>query len=92
MNSVKYTSQFKKDYKNAIKRGLNKELLFEVIDYLIKGENLPNKYQDHQLSNSKKYINARECHICPDWLLIYQVINEEMILKLIRTGTHSDLF
>lgn len=53
---------------------------------------LPEKYRDHKLTNSKDYENVRECHIEPDWLLIYEIIGDELILNLLRTGSHSDLF
>ena len=53
---------------------------------------MPEKYRDHKLTNSKDYENVRECHIEPDWLLIYEIIDDELILNLLRTGSHSDLF
>ncbi len=56
------------------------------------GEKLPEKYKDHQLLNNKKYTDCRECHIEVDWLLVYRIINEELILLLVNTGSHSDLF
>ena len=87
---VKPSNQFKKDLKLAAKRGYRIELLTEVIKSLANGENLDPKYNDHQLSGNFGY--CRECHITPDWLLIYQISNNELILYLTRTGTHSDLF
>ena len=87
---IKPTSLFKKDLKKAQKRGYNMELLAEVIRILANGENLPEKNKDHALSG--EYSGCRECHILPDWLLIYEIANEELILYLTRTGTHSDLF
>ena len=86
------TSQFKKDYKLAIKRGCNKTLLEEVLHMLMQQQPLPEKYRDHQLTNSRNYKGVRECHIQPDWLLVYRVEEDISILKLIRTGSHSDLF
>lgn len=64
----------------------------EVLELLQKEEVLPSKYRYHQLVNSRNYQNMRECHIEPDRLLVYQVIDDELILRLIRTGSHSDLF
>ena len=84
------TTQFKKDYKLAIKRNFNTSLLKKVIELLANGEELPPKYKDHILSGN--YENYRECHIKPDWLLIYKINNNTLILTLFRTGTHSDLF
>jgi len=92
MLKTEYTKQFKKDYKLAQKRGLDLAKLRLVVYMLSNGEVLPDSYRDHELNNSKQYHNARECHIEPDWLLIYQIINETLILRLIRTGSHSDLF
>ena len=86
---VKATSQFKKDYKLAMKRGLKISLLDEVIALLSKGEELPEKYRDHALIGN--WIGHRECHILPDWLLIYRIENDMLVLTLSRTGSHSDL-
>jgi len=90
MLKLSYTTQFKKDYKLIIKRGCNLQKLETVLNMLCKTIELPEKYRDHLLINSKEYKGVRECHIAPDWLLIYRVENDE--LHLIRTGTHSDLF
>ena len=84
------TNQFKKDYKLAIRRGSDQKKLSVVLDILSAKGKLPTKYKDHVLTNSKNYKDVRECHIEPDWLLIYRV--DENALHLIRTGTHSDLF
>ena len=86
---VKATSQFKKDYKLAMKRGLKISLLEEVIMLLSKGEKLPEKYRDHALIGN--WLSHRECHILPDWLLIYRIENDVLVLTLSRTGSHSDL-
>lgn len=86
------TSAYKRDLKK-IKH--NKQLLFEldtVVRKLLKGETLPYKYKDHKLTNSKEYIDCRECHIRPDCLLVYQVVNDKLVLKLLRVGSHSDIF
>ena len=92
MLKVEFTGQFKKDYKLAIKRGCNPKELEAVIDLLANEQPLPEKYRDHALTNSRNYKNMRECHIEPDWLLIYKVYKDTLILRLIRTGSHSDLF
>ena len=88
--SIKPTSQFKKDLKTAQKRGYNLDLLKKVINILADGESLPQKNRDHLLSGD--YSGCRECHIAPDWLLIYEIYDNELYLYLTRTGTHSDLF
>lgn len=87
---IKYHKLFKKDLKRIMRRGYNIELLKKVIDLLAKQELLPEKYKDHNLSGD--YIGYRECHITPDWLLVYQIRENELILVLTRTGTHSNLF
>ncbi|HAT02839.1 MAG TPA: type II toxin-antitoxin system mRNA interferase toxin, RelE/StbE family [Oribacterium sp.] len=84
------TGVFKKDLKLAIRRGYNTDLLGFVVDFLAAGEPLPEKYKDHNLTGN--YKGCRECHITPDWLLIYEISDGELILYLTRTGTHSDLF
>ena len=88
--TVKFTTQFKKDYKRAMKRGLKIELLEEVVELLAMGEVLPEKNRDHELSGN--WGGHRECHIQPDWLLVYRIEDDVLILTLARTGTHSDLF
>lgn len=90
MLTIKYHSSFKKDYKRVVKRGYNIKLLEDIIKKLANGEILPEKNKDHALSGD--YIGCRECHITPDWLLIYEIDNGELILYLTRTGSHSDLF
>lgn len=92
MNKYKIvqTTRFKKDLKLAIKRGYNIDLLGNVVDMIARGEELPVKYRDHNLSGN--FSSCRECHITPDWLLIYEISEGELILYLTRTGTHSDLF
>lgn len=88
--NIKPTSQFKKDLKTAQKRGYDLDLLKEVINILADGESLPQKNRDHLLSGD--YSGCRECHIAPDWFLIYEISDSELYLYLTRTGTHSDLF
>lgn len=87
---VVWTNQFKKDYKMAIKRGLPIDELDAVIRLLVLDDSLPEKYKDHDLSGNWK--GFRECPIQPNWLLIYKVCNNNLILSLSRTGSHSDLF
>lgn len=87
---IKPTTRFQKDLKRVQKRGYDISLLTEVIKKLASGEPLPEKHKDHQLSGD--YIDCRECHITPDWLLVYEVDGNALILYLTRTGTHSDLF
>lgn len=88
--TVKLTTAFKKDYKQARKRGLNLELLDTIITALANGEPLAEKHRDHALTGN--WNGFRECHIGPDWLLIYRIENGVLVLTLARTGTHSDLF
>ena len=87
-----FTTQFKKDYKAALKRGCKPNKLEDVVNILCEEKPLPEKYHDHPLTTSRNYKDMRECHIEPDWLLVYQIVEDELILRLIRTGTHSDLF
>ena len=84
------TSMFKKDLKLAKKRGYDLSLLNNVVDTLAMGQPLSEKYKDHSLIGN--YKGCRECHITPDWLLIYEISENEIILYLTRTGTLSDLF
>ena len=90
MLKIKFLNSFKKDYKRIVKRGYDIALLENVIRMLADGETLPAKYRDHALTGN--YSGFRECHITPDWLLIYEVRESELILVLSRTGTYSDLF
>ena len=90
MLTLKTTSRFRKDYKLARKRGLNLSLLEAVIDTLLAGKPLDPKYKDHALTGN--YSGYRECHILPDWLLIYTIHLDTLTLVVSRTGTHSDLF
>ncbi|MCM1046948.1 MAG: type II toxin-antitoxin system YafQ family toxin [Clostridiales bacterium] len=87
---IVWTTQFKKDYKLALKRHMNIDLLDDIIRALSRGETLPEKNKDHALSGN--WEGHRECHILPDWLLIYRIEGDLLILTLSRTGTHSDLF
>lgn len=87
---IVWTAQFKKDYKLALKRKLDIELLNDIIRALSQGETLPARNKDHALSGA--WAGHRECHIHPDWLLIYRIEDDVLVLTLTRTGTHSDLF
>lgn len=90
MLTLRTTTQFRKDYKLAKKRGLDILLLEEVIQTLLEQKQLDTKHHDHALTGN--YAGFCECHIEPDWLLIYQVDDNLLVLTLVRTGTHSDLF
>lgn len=84
------TNKFKKDLKLMKKRGLNLVKIESILNDLINGKTLELKYHDHALTGN--YIGFRECHIEPDWLLIYSISEDKLILTAIRTGSHSDLF
>ncbi|WP_196599760.1 type II toxin-antitoxin system YafQ family toxin [Pectinatus frisingensis] len=84
------SSRFKKDLKITIKRGYNMELMESIVNQLSNNKKLPPLNKDHVLIGD--YGGCRECHITPDWILIYEVENDELILYPTRTGTHSDLF
>ncbi|MCI9144068.1 MAG: type II toxin-antitoxin system YafQ family toxin [Lachnospiraceae bacterium] len=88
--TVKSTTQFKKDYKLAMKRGLDIGLLGGVITDLAMGIPLPEKSRDHALS--RNWAGHRECHVLPDWLLIYRIDDDVLVLTLSRTRSHSHLF
>ena len=90
MYKIVSSNRFKRDLKLALRRGYKIELLEEVVNKLADGAELEPKYRDHELSGD--FRGLRECHIEPDWLLIYEIIEDEVVLYLSRTGTHSDLF
>lgn len=92
MLKPEFSGQFKKDYKLALKRGCDPKKLERVITLLCQEEQLPVSYRDHALVNSRNYKNVRECHIQSDWLLVYRIVQDRLVLQLLRTGTHSDLF
>ena len=92
MLKVLLSKHFRKDLAKIKKRGLKEKKLDKVVLMLVTGTPLPPKYRDHSLVISKEYKNVRECHIEPDWLLVYRIENDELTLYLIRTGSHSDLF
>ena len=87
---VKFTSQFKRDLKLATKQNKDLTKLFLVINDLSDGKALDARYHDHELSGN--YRGVRECHIEPDWLLVYEIHDEVLVLMLYRLGSHSDLF
>ena len=90
MLTIRYSAQFRKDYKTIKKRGYDTRLLEQALDMLSTEQPLPPKYRDHALLGD--FIGHRECHITSGWLLIYKIKDGELILELTRTGTHSDLF
>ena len=90
MLKLKTTTKFKKDYKRMKKQGKDLSLLAKVINTLLAEKPLSEKHRDHALAGN--YIGFRECHIQPDWLLIYAIDQGELILTASRTGSHSDLF
>lgn len=90
MLDIVASNRFKKDLKQIIRRGYRIELLDEVVKKLAGKEPLDEKYRDHALTGD--YSGFRECHVTPDWLLVYQIREKELVLFLSRTGTHSDLF
>jgi len=90
MLRIRYSSRFKKDYKTIVKRGYDVRLFEEILNLLVQEKVLPQKYLDHPLAGN--YAGHRECHIAPDWLLVYKIEKDILTLLLTRTGTHSDLF
>lgn len=87
---VKFTSRFKKDYRLLQRRGYDMDKLLDVIDLLRDGSELPPQYKDHPLRG--EYAGHRDCHIEPDWVLIYFRNESTLVLSMTRTGTHSDVF
>ncbi len=90
MLDIYFSSRFKRDYRLAIKRGCKAQLLEDVVELLRCQRPLPEKHRDHELGGD--YTGYRECHLAPDWLLIYKIDGARLILTLVRTGSHSDLF
>ncbi len=91
MLKIRYHKQYRKDLKSAIKQGLDLDELKYVVETIQRQEALPPKYKDHKLQNDKYFKQCRECHVSPDWLLVYRIEKKELILELIRLGSHSDL-
>lgn len=87
---IRFTNRFKKDIKLAKKQGKDLDKLFDIIEKLAQGETLEAKYRDHSLIGD--YKGTRKCHIEPDWLMIYEIFEDILVLSLQRTGSHSDLF
>ncbi len=87
---VKFTGQFKRDLKLAKKQGKDIHKLFDVISKIAEGRKLDEKYRDHNLYGD--YAGCRECHVEPNWLLIYEVLDDVLVLMVYRVGTHSELF
>ena len=90
IQKINRTTRFKKEYRKALKRGCDPALFDFVLTEIVNGRPLPEKYRDHALTGN--YAGLRECHIQPDWLLIYLIEKDILTLTLTRTGTHSDLF
>ena len=90
MYNLRFTNKIQRNIKLMKKRGKDLDKLTVVLKLLQNGEELPSKYKDHALTGN--YLGCRECHIEPDWLLVYEIINEELIILLLTTGSHSDLF
>lgn len=93
MNSykIKYSKEFKKSIKKITKQGKNIDKLLSIIEMLSNRQQLDSKYKDHALHNDKRFKDCRDCHIEPDWVLIYKYLEDEIILLLINTGSHSDI-
>ena len=89
---VQYTSKFKKDFKKMLKQGKDENKFLEVLNKLANGLELDEKFRNHLLTNSKQYKDCNECHIEPDWLLVYKIEDKKLVLLLFATGSHSDLF
>lgn len=89
---VKYSSEFKKSLKKVTKQGKNIDKLMPIINKLANKEQLESKFKNHRLKDDGYFIDCYECHIEPDWLLIYKYMENELVLLLVKTGSHSDLF
>lgn len=90
MYKIKFTKTFKKSYKRMAKRGLDLSSLDKLIEKLSEGETLDQKYRNHQLKG--KFSGFYECHIRPDWLLVYLLEDDILTLTLVDTGSHADIF
>jgi mRNA interferase YafQ len=90
--NVRYSREFKKCLKKVTKQGKNIEKLLDLVDKLVYKEPLEAKYRNHKLSNDGYFSDCYECHIEPDWLLVYKYFDDELVLLLVTTGNHSDLF
>ena len=91
MLKIRTRKQFEKDYRKIRKQGLPTNELWDVVRMIQGREKLPRKYKDHALLNDSSFRDVRECHIRPDWLLVYAIKEEELVLLLVRTGSHSEI-
>lgn len=89
---VQYTSQFKKEFKKVLKQGKDENIFLEVLNSIANGKELAEKYKKHKLINDKTFKECYECNIQPDWLLVYKVQDNELVLLLFATGSHSEIF
>lgn len=90
--TVLYSNKFKKSLKKVIKQGKRIDKLDKIIEKLANKETLEPRYKDHALYDNKLYKGCRDCHIEPDWILIYKYLENEIVLLLVTTGSHSELF
>lgn len=88
---IKYSNEFKKSLKKLTKQGKNIDKLLKVVDMLSTKQPLDSKYKDHALYNDKRFKGCRDCHIEPDWILIYKYLENEIVLLLVNTGSHSEV-
>ena len=88
---IDYTSEFKKQLKKIVKQGKDINILLEVVTWLANYEELESKYRNHHLIDDKTYRDCMECHLKPDWLLVYKYINSNLVLLLVTTGSHSEI-
>lgn len=88
---VKYSKEFKKSLKKVIKQGKNIDKLLDIVDVLSQKQQLDPKYKDHALYNDKRFKDCRDCHIEPDWILLYKYLENEIVLLLVNTGSHSEV-
>lgn len=90
--NVQYTSRFKKEFKKVLKQGKDENKFLEVLKVIANGEELEPKYRNHKLINDKTFKDCQECYITPNWLLVYKIQDNDLVLLLFATGSHSDLF
>lgn len=88
---IVYSTKFKKSLKKIIKQGKNIDKLLDIVDKLVIKESLDSRYKDHALYDDKRYKGCRDCHIEPDWVLIYKYLEKEIVLLLVNTGSHSEV-
>ena len=89
---IEFTNNFNRQFKKIVKQNKDISKFLKIVERLANNDVLELKYRNHNLENNKKYKNCKECHIEPDWLLIYQVQDDKLILLLFATRSHSDLF